>query len=470
MTTASMDRRNFLKKTAATLGMSLAPSYLLLAQEEQAQLQLAPNERVRVAAVGIGYRGLSNIKSFVETGLCEIVALCDVDLLGEHTQEAQTTFPNARRFSDFRVMFDKSAKEFDAVIVSTPDHAHFAIAMHAMALGKHVYVEKPLAHTFQECSLLIEMAKRSKVVTQMGNQGHSGANYFQFKAWSEAGIIKDVTRIVAHMNGSRRWHKWGVGIDSYPAEPLPEGLEWEVWLSGKERNPYSERLHPGNWRGWFDYGTGAFGDWGAHLLDTAHRFLQLGLPEKISPVKLEGRSPLVFPMASTIQFSFPARKNMPACEVVWHDGVDNIPDLPPVEGESPLRFQQLEDPPREVLPPGKVIYGKDLVFQGNSHHQPLRIVPTDKFMEMRPILPRISGKNSNHYENFLLACLGEEEARSPFHVGGELTQVFNLGIICQRLGVELKFDPKKKEFVGNRDANKLLKSYPTKDWAEYYKL
>ncbi|MDX1680926.1 MAG: hypothetical protein R3242_09365, partial [Akkermansiaceae bacterium] len=172
----------------------------------------------------------------------------------------------------------------------------------------------------------------------------------------------------------------------------------------------------------------------------------------------------VFPQASTIRFNFDARgEGLPACKVTWYDGKGNYPETPEELGEV------------KVNRPGKLIYGKgpdgkDLVFQGGSHAAPLTILPKEKYMEMRGDLPRVGGKNSNHYANFLLACKGEEEARSPFKVSGELCQVFNLGIIAQKLGADLNFDPKTKEIRGNADAQALLDPEPRKGWEEFYKL
>ena len=355
-------------------------------------------------------------------------------------------------------MFDQMADEIDAVLIAIPDHAHFCVAMLAMSLGKHVYVEKPLAHTFGQCERLIDLAERSGVVTQMGNQGHSGANYFQFKSWTEAGVIKDVNRISAFMNKDRRWHGWGASVEKYPNQPLPEGMDWDTWHCSGPVHPFSDKLHPQEWRSWYDYGSGAFGDWGPHILDTAHRFLELGLPRRITALKRDGANDLVFPQASTIQFQFAKRKAMPACTVTWYDGKENLPKVEDDLGEL------------NISKPGKIIYGKDLTFAGGSHSDALRVVPQKKFMEVRETLPRIAGKNSNHYANYLLACKGEEESRSPFHVSGELTQVFNLGVIAQRLGGTIKFNPKTRRITNNKTGNALLDPAPRKGWEEYYKM
>jgi len=300
------------------------------------------------------------------------------------------------------------------------------------------------------------------LVTQMGNQGHSGANYFQFKAWRDAGVITDVTRITAFMNNSRRWHGWGESVSAYPEQPMPHEIDWDQWIDVVDaERPYSDRLHPQEWRSWYEFGCGAFGDWGPHILDTCHRFLELGYPTTIRPVELKGVNPanLVFPQESTIRFDFPARgPGLPACEVTWYDGVDNVPQLEPELSEVRLRS------------PGKVIYAKDLTFHGDSHGSPLRVVPREKFIEVRQSLPKFPQKHSDHYENFLLACKGEEEARSPFSVSGPLTQVFNLGVLAQRLGVEIQFDPVRKQITNNRSANALLDPAPRSGWEEFYRL
>ena len=175
-------------------------------------------------------------------------------------------------------------------------------------------------------------ARNPKLVTQMGNQGASVANYFQFKAWSEAGLIKDITRITAHMNEPRRWHDWGTEIKAYPKDPMPAGIDWDQWIdSVQHEHPFSRKLHPQEWRSWFDHGSGCFGDWGPHTLDTIHRYLELGLPEKVEAVKLIGPKQNIFPMGSTIKFDFPARgKHKPAMDITWYDGIKNHPPRPKV--------------------------------------------------------------------------------------------------------------------------------------------
>jgi len=296
----------------------------------------------------------------------------------------------------------------------------------------------------------------------MGNQGHSGNNYFQFKAWKEAGIIKDVTHVDAQMTIVRRWHNWGPVKGLPSADPKPRRINWDVW-NGTTPNPadYSDQLHYGNWRGWHQFGTGCFGDWGAHILDTIHEFLELGLPEKISAAKLEGRNDYIFPLASVINFQFPERNGMPAMDIDWYDGQGNAAPVPDIEGVEPL------------AEPGKFMYSKDYVFKGGHHSDVLQIVPYEKMRELLKVgkLPKVSAKGkSTHHENFILACLGEEKTRSPFSVAGPLSQMFALGCMAQRLGGTFEFDRTTKQITNNKNANSLLKDEVRKGWEQYYNI
>jgi predicted dehydrogenase len=422
---------------------------------------LAPSDRpLRVAFIGIGHRGNDMIKSFAATGLVTITAFCDVDFEGAHTEESRRLFPGVPRLRDFRALFDRAAPPIDAVVISTPDHSHFPLAMMAMAHGRHVYVEKPLAQTFREVDLLMATAARTGVVTQMGNQGHSGNNFFQFKAWTEAGIIKDVTKIVAFMNAARRWHGWQV--EGFPAgESVPSGLDWDGWHAARPVHPFSARLHPETWRSWFAYGNGAFGDWGPHILDTAHRFLDLGLPHRVEALRRDGPSEFIFPQASTVRFDFAARPGKPPVDVFWYDGVQNRPPLPAELGQGAVLTEEN----------GKFIFSRDMVFKGGTHGDTLRIIPEERMRDLAPSLPKVAPGFSDHVTNFIRACQGLEESRSPFRVSGPLTQVFLLGVIAQRLGGSLVFDPVRREFPGNAEANAVLVGPPPRPgWEQYYRI
>lgn len=472
-------RRDFLKK-AGLAGAGLAFGSMETISSlgaANSQKVKGANQKVNLACVGIGYRGSDIIKEFDKTGLVNIVALCDVDMGAKHTQEIMGKYPKAKRFKNFREMFDQMGNEIEAVSVGTPDHSHFPICMMALGLGKHVYVEKPMGRTFYEAELMMQAAKKyPNVVTQVGNQGHSEANYFQFKAWKEAGIIKDVTEVVAHMNSPRRWHGWDPNIYKLPeGQPIPQGMDWDTWLMSVPYHDYSDKYHYGNWRCWYDFGMGALGDWGAHIIDTVHEFLDLGLPYEINPIMTEGHNDYFFPMSSTIQFRFPRRKDMPALDIMWYDGVNNQPPLPKGYGASELdpNIPTVAGGKMEArnLNPGKIIYSKDLIFKGGSHGSTLSIIPEEKAKEMASQLPPVPQSTSNHFANFLLACRGEEKTRSPFEIFGPLSQVFSLGVMAQRMNTPLLFDRNTKEITNNAFANAMLAGLPPrKGWEEFYKV
>ncbi|MFZ5430840.1 MAG: Gfo/Idh/MocA family protein [Bacteroidota bacterium] len=471
----SESRRHFLKQALALSAFSVTPG-LLAGQTFTSGKPVSPSDRVNLACIGIGNRGGEIINALYNTGLCNIVALCDVDMGAPHTQAILGKFPDVPRFQDFRKMFDAMANQIDAVSVGTPDHSHFPITMMAMALGKHVYVEKPLARTFRENELLMQAARKYKVATQMGNQGHSDGNYFQFKAWVDAGIIKDVTAITAHMNSARRWHGWDTGISRFPqGQPVPDTLDWDLWLMAAEHHDFHKDFVNGQWRSWYHFGLGALGDWGAHIIDTAHEFLNLGLPYEISCLKAEGHNDFFFPQSSTILFRFPERGNMPPVDITWYDGVNNVPAVPEGYGVSELDPNIPPPSTGQIQPaklnPGKIIYSKELTFKGGSHGSTLSIIPEDKAKEMASRLPEVPKSPSNHFANFLKACKGEEKCRSPFEISGPLSQVFSLGVLSQWLNTRLVFDRNTKQITNHKKANELLAGPPPrKGWEDFYKV
>lgn len=472
-------RRDFLKAMGASVaGMALSGlNGAMAAPLTSKEWASAKKDKVKIAYIGIGNRGEQNITEFAKTGMVEVTCLCDVDMGAHHTQKVMNMYPKAKRFRNFREMFEKASGDFEAVCASVPDHMHFPIAMMALSYGKHIYLEKPMCRTFLEGELMMEMAKRHpEVVTQVGNQGHSEANYFQFKAWKDAGIIKDVTAITAHMNNPRRWHKYDANMIQMPGgEPMPQGIDWDTWVGPCEYLGYSEKYHQGNWRCWYNYGMGALGDWGAHLLDTAHEFLNLGLPYEVTMKYAKGHNDYFYPFSSTILFRFAARDGMPPCDITWYDGLDNLPPLPKGYGGSEYNANvpstNQGNTPVSKLNPGKEIYSRDLIFKGGSHGSTLKIIPSEKAAEMKDKLPVVPKSPSNHYVNFLRACLGTEKTRSPFEINGVLSQVFCLGVIAQRLNTQLFFDPRTKQFTNNEFANALLAGMPPRrGWEDFYKV
>jgi predicted dehydrogenase len=435
----------------------------------------SPGDKVNLACVGIGNRAAQIILDLHATGLANIVALCDTDMGAPHTAQILKLFPDVPRFRDFRQMFDKMGKQIDAVSIGTPDFSHFPVAMLAMSQGKHVYCEKPMGQSFRQIELMMAAERKYKVAAQMGNQGHSGPNYFQFQAWVNAGVIKNVTRITAYMNNPRRWH--GMRVSGYlPAQPLPDGLDWDGWLATERFHAYNKGYVNGDWRSWFDFGNGALGDWGAHIFDTAHEFLQLGLPTRVDAVKLDGHSPFIFPQASTLGFHFPARGALPPLDLTWYDGKDNLPPLPANMGASVVD-PSIPPPSKganagaDQLAPGKIIYGEGLTFKGGTHGSELQILDGEKSEAIRARLPAVPVSPSNHYANFLRASMGQETCRSSFAIAGPLCQTMSLGVIAQRVNATIEFDPVRKRVTNHRLADSLLDGVPPrKEWEQFYKM
>ena len=458
----NMNRRGFLS------AMLAAGAYPLLPGCFSPKAYVA-NEKVRLAAIGCGAQAWFDLKKLAgNDDICEVVALCDTDIGAPHTEEALKRFPGLPRFQDFRKMFDKMADKIDAVLIGIPDHSHFCAAMHAMRLGKAVYVEKPLAHSFRECELLMAAEEKYGVVCQMGNQGHSGNNFYQYRDYVQNGIIKNVTKVVSHMNMQRRWHKWGGKTASYPrGEIMPETLDWEVWCNAAPWHEFSKDLAYGEWRCWYDYGNGCMGDWGAHILDCVHRFTLRGaLPTEVSISNVTGWNPFVFPIQDTLTMKFDG------VTLEWYEGLDNKPKLPEGfryadnKGLFPASTANdgLIDPP---LKPGKEIYLADgTVWQGLSHAATLvRCGAQDEK------LPEFEKAGSDHWRNFLLAVKGEEEPRSPFRIAAPLSEIFCLGVIAQRLNRGFKFDPVEKKAVEDAEVSVLLKGpAPREGWEEYYRV
>lgn len=432
-------------------------------------------DKVKLALIGIGNRGGEISESMHKTGLCEIVALCDTDMGAKHTTKIMNKFADVPKFTDFRKMFDKMGKDIQAVCVGTPDFAHFPITMLAASLGKHVYVEKPMSRTFEEAELMMAAEKKYKVACQMGNQGHSEANYFQYKAWTEAGIIKNVTKIMAYMNSKRRWHgETAASLLAKGDKPKPETLDWDTWLMTAAEHKYNENYINGQWRCWYDFGMGALGDWAAHIIDTSHQFLELGLPTEVEAVRLDGHNDQIFPENTTLAFRFPARGSKPPCEIAWYDGQKNLPPLPADFGEA-IIDPNIPPPSTgtisKAMPPGKVIFGEGLTFKGGSHGSTLEIIPKAKAKDLAASLPQVPKSPSNHFANFLKACKGEEKCRSSFDVAGVLSQVMCLGVIAQRVGGKLTFDPATRQITNNPTANAMLKGAPPrKGWEQFYKM
>jgi len=466
-------RRSFLGKSFASgLGFTVLPSYLALGREDSAGNR-PPSQRINLGCVGVGNRASIVIPMMCRRKLAVPVAFCDVDFKAPRIEGNLKAHPGIRRFADFREMLDEMGDDIDAVTVCTPDHTHFVAAMDALRRGKHVYVEKPLAHSFAECGMLMKAAEKFGVVTQMGNQGHTSGAAAQFRQMVEKGLLRNVGKIEAWKTPFLSFQFANRRISEYPPEqPVPESLDWDLWCGPAEKKAFNRRYHPFEWRAFYLYGTGMLGDWGAHIIDLAHHFLELGLPARIRPLRLEDHNRVIFPLVTQLAMEFPARGDgLPACELIWRDGDGCEPELDE-------KFRTAEADGTRKKPgfgvAGTLIHpeGADYVVKRGSHAEGSTLLPRARNKEHLDAL-RAPGVPHDHATNFLKACMGEGATTSPFSVSGPLCKVLLLGVICQRLnpGGALEFDAARKRFTNNEAANQLLDGPPPrKGWEEFYRV
>ncbi|MBI3118283.1 MAG: Gfo/Idh/MocA family oxidoreductase, partial [Candidatus Hydrogenedentes bacterium] len=304
-----LSRRTFITHTATAAGAFMIVPRRVLGGPNQTP----PSERLRVAGIGAGGQAMHDLGQVSRDA--DIVALCDVDQ--EKAAKAHERWPDARQYTDWRAMLDKEQQEIDAVVVACPDHIHAPAAKAAMQLGKHVYVEKPMAHDVAEVRTLMKLAKETGVVTQMGNQGHSFPGCYRLKQWIQQGAIGPVREVMCWTNRPG----WKQGIDR-PTDtpPVPPTLDWDLWLGPAPYRPYNPIYCPRSWRGWWDFGTCALGDMGCHILDPVFFSLKLGAPTRVT-AEAEGATAETGPLKSRITYEFPERGDgYPACKIVWHDG------------------------------------------------------------------------------------------------------------------------------------------------------
>ncbi|HAV63481.1 MAG TPA: oxidoreductase [Verrucomicrobiales bacterium] len=466
----SLKRRDFLKTSAlGTFGFTILPSYLITGARA-ADGKLPPSKRVNLACVGVGGRASGVIPSLCRGGHAHPVAFCDVDFSARRVEANQKRFPDVKQFKDFRVMLDQMPDDIDAVSVVTPDHTHFPAAMLAMSLGKHVYVEKPLTHSYREAALLMQAEKKFGVVTQMGNQGHTSRGSVQFEQLVERGVVRDITKVEAWKTPGLFFMDAKQRFSTYPPEePKPDTLDWDLWCGPAEMKPFSSKYHPFNWRAFYLYGNGMLGDWGAHIIDFVHDFLELGQPTRLTPIKMDDHNEVIFPLNSQLVMQFPKRGGHPALELTWRDGADCHPKVPEKFWD---KNKDGRPTPPELGGAGTVLYpeGADYAITRGSHSGASDIIPGAQFDKFAEAL-RVENPKWDHLESFTQACMGNDRTRSPFSIGGSLTQTLMLGVICQYLNRELNFDRAKERFINDDRANALLDGpAPRKGWEEFYKM
>jgi len=413
--------------------------------------KLSPNEKLNLAGIGIGGKGREDILSCSREN---IVALCDVDL--DYASETIKKAPQAKVYQDFRKMFDEMGKDIDAVTISTPDHSHATIAYTAMKLGKHVYVQKPMTHTIAEAKLLRKTAQEMKVATQMGNQGHSGTGAREVCEMIWTGAIGQVKE--AHIWTDRPHDGWGQGTPNpLPEEPIPPSMDWNLWIGPAPMRPYNHGYAPHNWRGWIDFGCGALGDMGCHIMDPAFWALKLDKAKEVTIeiVQIERYNTQTYPIKSVVKYHFSEREDMGPVDVYWYD-----------KGNKPQKPADI--PAQETIGDGdngSLFIGTNGYLTAGEYGGKARLLPESRMNDYKkpnPMIPRISG--SNHYRNWLEACKGGEPACSNFDYAAPLTEVVLLGCIAQRLNRKITYNMTEGKFVGDDEANAMLTKPYREGW------
>ncbi|SHK91911.1 Tat (twin-arginine translocation) pathway signal sequence [Rhodothermus profundi] len=413
-----ISRRRFLGTVA-----SAGAAFMVVPRHVLGRGFVPPSDRLNIACIGVGGRGAWNVRGVASETL---VAFCDVD--DERAADTYRAFPDVPRYKDFRVMLEREEKRIDAVVISTPDHTHAPAAMMAIQMGKHVYCEKPLTRTIYEARRLAEAAREKGVVTQMGNQGHAGEGTRQIREWIEAGAIGTVREIHCWTNRPI----WPQAIKRpLEAYHVPLTLDWDLWLGPAPERPYHPAYLPFKWRGWWDFGTGALGDMGCHIMDAAFWTFDLR-----DPVRVTAETTPVFPetapLVSRVIYEFEARDSRPALRLIWRDG-SLAPPRPP---------QWEKDRPWPPMANGQMFVGDEGVLIAETYGENPRLIPERRHQEWladapEPRYPRSPGV----YQEWIQACKEGGQAGSNFpDYAGPLTEMVLLGNLAVRLGGTIEWD------------------------------
>jgi predicted dehydrogenase len=433
-------RREFVKKVSgAAAGITIVPSIAVSGLGHR-----APSDKLNIVGIGVGGKGHPNL---VAMNTENIIGLCDVDW--KYAQNCFNEFPKAKRYWDWRKMFDELDSSIDGVMVATADHTHAMIAATALTMGKHVYCQKPLTHSVYESRLLTKLTAKHKVATQMGNQGNSGDGVRQVCEWIWNGEIGEVKEVHAWTNRPI----WPQGLER-PTEKMtaPETINWDLFIGPAPMRPYHDIYTPWNWRGWWDFGTGAFGDMACHVIDPIYQSLKLGYPEMVSGSSTQINTESA-PQAEKVEFYFPARpkvknQEMPAVKVVWYDG-----------GIFPERFglfPEAENFMADGLGGCIFVGSKDTLITGSGGFNP-RLLSGRK-PTVAPYLRRVPGAvgyiDGPHEQDWVRACKESPENRiestSHFGYSGPFNEMVLLGVLAirlQSLNKTLKWDGENMQFT-----------------------
>jgi predicted dehydrogenase len=447
MTMKNLTRRSFLKSTSAlSAGMMIIPSLY----------SFSPNSRLNIAVIGVGGRGKANWGRVPSEN---IVAMCDVD--DNRAASGYGMFPKAKKYKDFRVMFDEMANEIDAVIISTPDHTHFAATMIAMQLGKHVYVEKPLAHNIWQLRTMKKAAKYYKIVSQMGNQGHTTNGIRLVKEWYDSGILGKVKEVHA-WHGDITYKPGGYFTKpaSFPPkqQPVPDYLDWDLWQGPAVERPFNSAYAPKSWRGFYDFGNGQLGDWVCHTMDAPFWSLDLGMPHTVEADAPNGNTKdySFMPDASVINYKFGRRGKKPPVTVKWHQG-GSLPEIRPEWG--------IEKWDRG----GMIMVGsKNTLLTGVRPNKPKLLVPDEEWQEFlknapEQTIPRVGEEQP--VQEWLDAIKNNTLPGSNFDYGADLTEMGLIGVMAQRFNTRLEYDAENMKVTNRPDLDRYIKEPVRKGWS-----
>ena len=450
MTDKTINRRDFIKAAAVgAAAFTIVPSHVLGQNG-----QTPPSGKLNIAGIGVGGMGHGDLQNFVGEN---IVSLCDVDQ--NYAAKAFKQCPNAKAYTDYREMLDKQ-KDIDAVFIATPDHTHAVIAAAAMKAGKHVYCQKPLTRTVAEARTLAQIARETKVCTQMGIQMHANEGIRLIREWIEADAIGEVREVVAwctltYYPAGHVW--WSPKILRRPTETpaVPAGLNWDVWIGPAPMRPYHRAYHPQSWRAWWDFGSGMMGDRGVHTLDSVVWSLKLGLPETVDATSFD-LNPDTHPLASIVTYQFAAREKMPPVKVTWYDGL------------RPPRAPELEDGRQMGDGEGGILfYGSKGTIMSDYTASSPRLIPESKMKELAAkhlpkTLPRVPG---GHYAEWVRACKGDRKTGASFDYGSHLTEICQLGNIAKRVDGRIVWDAANMRVTNNEAANQYVKAPYREGWS-----
>jgi predicted dehydrogenase len=427
-----MNRRGFLRTvTGTTFAFHVVPRHVL------GRGFTPPSEKLNIAGIGIGGQGGGVIRDMASEN---IVALCDVDA----NKAARTfkAFPKAEPFRDYRVLLDKR-KDLDAVMIATPDHMHAPITIAALRAGKHVYVEKPMAHSIEEARVMTRVARETGLVTQMGNNGHAGEGLRLTREWLQAGAIGPVRAI--HCWTDRPGKFWTQNQDRpNESEPVPAELDWDLWIGGAPMRPYSKLYHPRTWRGWFDFGTGALGDMAIHNMDPAFYALDLGTPTAVNAETSELK-PESYPLWSVLTYEFAAQGERPAVTLTWYDG-----------GKMPPRPSDLPDG-TELSDNGIYFVGDKGTLVCGGWSGPPTLYPESRCQEFQTP-PATIPRSIGHRPEWIEACKAQrpEDAKAGFDYSGRFTEALLVGNLALRLQKRIEWDAANMRASNAPDADALI--------------